>query len=183
MKSDDTANAISPRSICPIFCYDWCQITWAFSVTYWNYFSQPDLAPLDLLSPANFKSDCAKSIKRVINLQISPVSGYFIRKHGVHRHQAQEKGWTQETISQKHSYQPTTSFSKQPFSTKRPPKAFLLSTILNIAEDKTACSEGWVMIQACVSLWIFHLPRLSLGTVMDMERISIVWVREVTQGF
>lgn len=74
MKSDDTANAICPRSICPIFCYDWCQITWAFSVTYWNYFSQPDLAPLDLLSPAHFKSDCAKSIKRVINLQISPVS-------------------------------------------------------------------------------------------------------------
>lgn len=28
-------------------------------------------------------------------------------------------------------------FSKQPFSTKRPPEAISLSSILNIAEDKT----------------------------------------------
>lgn len=59
-----------------------------------------------------------------------------MEKMGVYEYQTQEKGQTQETISQK-SLSAQHIFSKHPFSTKRPPKAISLFSILNIAEDKT----------------------------------------------
>jgi len=52
------------------------------------------------------------------------------------------------------------------FYKENPSSRFSLSSILNIAEDKT--ERGRVMRRACLSLGIVHLLMLSLGTAVDI---------------
>lgn len=99
------------------------------------------------LSSAHLQSDCAKSIKTVINLWIIAVWVTSLWKKGVQyiSIKARRKDVcgdhpTETSLSAHHISQ------KRPFSTKRPPKAVSLSSILNIAEDKTehaARAEWW----------------------------------------
>lgn len=127
-----------PQINLPIFCSDYRQISRGVQLRYlqparpWHH-----LTLYHPLSHANLHSDCAKSIKMAIHLWTISVRVTLLVKLWVYEHQAQEN----RTYAGEHLTEASLSahhiFSKQPFSTKRPPKAISLSSSLNIAEDKT----------------------------------------------